>query len=102
MSFIKTNKKLKMYKIAFSKLNTHVWLAGFVNIIGLSAQLYILISTHKSEGLSLVMCLFTLYIQFIYARLGQRDKNKSLMWCMYISFAVEMIIIIYTIYLRLS
>ena len=98
---MKTNKIRIMKKINFFKLNTHVWLAGFVNIIGLSAQLYTLISTQKSEGLSLLMCLFTLYIQFTYARLGQRDKNKSLMWCMYISFAVEMIIIIYTIYLRL-
>ena len=90
-----------MNKIDFSKLNTHVWLAGFVNIAGLIFQLYTLISTGTSEGLSLIMCVFFTYIQFIYGRLGQINKNKPLMYCMYTSLLIQTIIIIYVVYLRL-
>lgn len=82
------------------KLTIHVWLAGFVNIFALSLQLVELMNTHNSNGLSLGMCIGTLYIQFIYARLGQKEKNLSLMWCMYISFLLEIAIIVYVMKLR--
>lgn len=54
------------------RLSTHVWLAGFVNIIALTLQLFELILSKNSGGLSIHMCIGTVYIQFVYARLGQR------------------------------
>ncbi len=93
-------KSYKMKKIKIFELETHVWIAGFANIAGLISQIYTLISTQTSEGLSLVMCVMFNYIQFVYARLGKKTGNKALMWCMYISFIIELFIIIYTLYLR--
>lgn len=87
---------------SLSKLDTHVWLAGFANIFGLTFQLYTLIHNHTSEGISLVMCFTFGYIQFVYGRLGQKTNNKPLMWCLYISFIIQMIIIIYVIKMRHS
>ena len=97
---MKTNKIETMKLISLFKLNTHVWLAGFANIFGLIFQLYTLINSQTSEGLSLVMCFMFSYIQFVYGRLGQKTKNKPLMWCMYTSFVIQMMIIIYVIAMR--
>lgn len=79
-------------------LENRVWVAGFLNIIGLSFQLYSMISTQKG-GISIMFCIFNLFIQLTYAQLGKKENNASLMWCMRAAFAIQFAIMAYALYL---
>lgn len=77
-----------------------IWIAGIVNVSAMLPQLYRLIKTHETDGLSLGMFWIYFVIQVAFALEGYFKKNKMFMVCLGLSAVVSATIIGLVIYFR--
>jgi uncharacterized protein with PQ loop repeat len=84
-------------KICWSQI---VWLAGIINVVAMLPQLWQIISTHKTESLSLGMFWIYFWIQVALSLQGFFRRDKMLMWCMGFSAMVSATIITAILYIR--
>ena len=78
-----------------SKLDFHVWMAGFVNIVGYAHLTYTVLVVQNHESISILQCMCVAYIQIIYMLLGYKTKNKGLFWCMLVALVLNIFIVGY-------
>jgi uncharacterized protein with PQ loop repeat len=77
-----------------------IWLAGIVNVGAMLPQLWQIIKTHETKGLSLGMVGIYFFIQIAFSLQGFFRRDKMLMWCLGLSALVSAIIISMVVYLR--
>jgi len=79
-----------------------IWIAGLVNVGAMFPQLYRIITTRNTDGLSLSMFCMYLVLQIFFALEGYFKRNAMLKWCFAMSAVVSATIITLVIYLRHS
>ena len=77
-----------------------IWTAGIVNVTAMLPQLYQLLKTKATEGLSLEMFVIYLGIQICFCLEGYFKRNKMLFWCLGTSAVVSTVIIALVTYYR--
>jgi uncharacterized protein with PQ loop repeat len=61
---------------------------GLVNVAAMLPQLYQLVTTHKTEGLNVLMFWIYLIIQIAFSLQGFFRRDQMLMWCLGLSALV--------------
>ena len=84
-------------KIHWSKI---VWTFGLINVMAMLPQMWQLIHTRETIGLSLEMFVLYFVIQIAFSLQGFFNRDKMLMWCLGLSAAVSATIISTIVYLR--
>jgi len=80
---------------------TIIWILGLINVGTMLPQLWQIIATHKTEGISLTFFSLACFMQSAYGLHGYFTKDKMLMWTMFLSAGVTATIIGTVWYLRL-
>ncbi len=76
-----------------------IWVLGILNVGTMLPQLWKLIATHNTEGLSLLMFCLALFMQAAFAVEGFFTRNRMLMVCMGLSALVTAAIVGMLLYL---
>lgn len=77
-----------------------IWLFGFVNVGAMIPQLWELITTRKTEGISLSMFFIYMAVQIAFSLDGYFKRNKTLLVCLGLSAVLSAANIITIIILR--
>jgi len=70
-----------------------VWFMGIVNVAAMIPQLYTILKTHKTGGLSVEMFAIYLVVQIAFSAEGYFTRNRMLMVCLGLSAIVSISII---------
>lgn len=79
-----------------------IWILGMLNVGTMLPQLYKIIATHQTEGISLTMFVIVCFMQSAYAVHGFFTKDKMLMVTMALSAVVTACIVGTILYLQLT
>jgi len=77
-----------------------IWTAGIVNVTAMLPQLWQLLKTHETKGLSVEMFCIYLGIQICFCLEGYFKRSKMLFWCLGASAVVSSVIIALIVYYR--
>lgn len=77
-----------------------IWSFGFVNVTAMLPQLWKLITTQVTEGLSVPMFLIYLSTQIAFALDGFFKRNNVLLVCLGLSALINLIVISLILYFR--
>jgi len=77
-----------------------IWLFGFVNVVAMLPQLWQLISTRKTEGISMLMFVIYMAVQVAFSLDGYFKRNITLFVCLGLSAFLSAANIITIIILR--
>ncbi len=79
-----------------------IWSFGILNVGAMLPQLWKLVRTRETKGLSLGMFWMYFCIQVAFSLEGFFTRNTMLMWCLGLSACVSFVVIILTIGFRKS
>jgi uncharacterized protein with PQ loop repeat len=77
-----------------------IWLFGFVNVVAMLPQLWQLIATRKTEGISISMFAIYMAVQIAFSADGYFKRNKTLFVCLGLSAVLSAANIVTIIILR--